>query len=57
MYEFGDNAQDEKSRNFFGHNSGIRKKNSSGILTSQNNIPQVRCDDIGLMSPYFNETV
>jgi hypothetical protein len=57
MYEFGENAKDEKSRAFFGKNSGKYNDESTGILKSQNNVFQTRCESIGKYSPYFNETV
>jgi hypothetical protein len=57
MYEFGENAKDEKSKSFFGKNSGFYNSDNSGILSRQSNVFQAKCDRIGKLSPYFNETV
>jgi len=57
LFEFGENAKDEKSRNFFGYNNGKYHTNSSGILTSQDNIIQTKCENVNRMVPYFQETV
>jgi ABC-type multidrug transport system ATPase subunit len=55
MYSFAETANDTQSRNFFGINSGIYDQQTSGILTSEKNIIQTKCQSTGKMSPYFQE--
>ena len=55
MYDFGENANDTESKDFFGQNDG--KGNSSGILTSEKNLIQSYCDQINRSSPYLLENV
>ena len=57
MYSFGANANDTQSRNFFGFNSGEYGKKSSGILKSQKNVIQTKCESSNKMSPYFQEAL
>lgn len=55
MYSFAESANDTQSRNFFGLNSGIYNQQTKGILTSEKNVIQTRCQSTGKMSPYFQE--
>ncbi len=57
LYDFGPDAQDQASREFFGYNDGLKEGNSSGILQGQTNLIQTKCDQINRMSPYFIEKV
>ena len=50
LYTFNDSANSDDSKNYFGINNGVK---STGMLTSQHNVFQSKCDAVDKMSPYF----